>query len=764
MASRSIKNRPSIKKKHPWYGFLMVVAVLVAIVAAGGAGMYALGSSWLQDLPDYKNADAFSIPVPSEVVASDKTTQLAKFQLENREPVNLDQISPYVVHGTVATEDERFYEHGGFDLAGIARALIVNLTGTGREGASTITQQLVRNTLLASEMNDISIKRKVREMYLSVKMEQEYSKDDILGMYLNTINYGNATYGIQAASQRYFSKNASDLSLVEAATLIGIPQSPTYNEPINNPENCLTRRNLVLDRMLSNNYISQEEHDAAQAEPLVLNQTIPSNDGIIAYPQFTRYVRNILTDPNGPYKLSWDEAAGGGLTIVTSLDPAMQKQAEATVAAKTDNLPDGVQGALVAIEPSTGYIKAMVGGDTEVNLATGEGTNADHPGRPSGSSFKVFTLVAALEAGISPQTMLDCTSPATIPGTEYGSSGNKPLTNIDNINYGTRSIASAFEVSSNTGFVRLEMSVGLDKVAEAARRMGITSPLNAVPAMTLGTNNVTMLDMSSAYATIANGGMRNDPTPILQIYDGDGNLLVDNTAEQGSALRRTTSKQVISPEIAHAATEVMKRVVSGAHGTGRDAALPSGQVVAAKTGTSEDYKDITFCGITPQLAVAIWLGDPTNKVALPDHTSADDVFRRFASAALSGKPLQDFANAADPPYKTYSDPKYHVGGGGYGGGSNSGSQNGSNSDSGTSHNNGGSANNTQPDTTTKPEGGGGSSGGGTPPGGDQPGGDKPGGGGDAPGGDKPGGGDQPGGGGGQPPGGGGTGGGTKPAS
>ena len=648
MASRSIKNRPGIKKKHPSVGLLAFLAVLAAVVLAGGVGVYALGSTWLEDLPDYTDADAFNTAQPTEVYASDGTTLLAKFQLENREPVELGQVGQYVLEGTVATEDERFYEHGGFDITGIGRALVNNITGGELEGASTITQQFVRNTILSEEMDDISIKRKVREMYLSVKLEEMYSKDEILLMYLNTINYGSGAYGIQAASQRYFSKNATDLTLAEAATLIGIPQSPTYNNPIDNPENSLKRRNVVLDRMLSNGYISQEEHDAAQAEPIALNQTIPSSDGIYLYPYFTSYVRETLTDADGKYKYSTNEVFKGGLKVVTTIDPTTQQAAEAAAAAKEATLPDAVQAAIVAIDPDNGHVKAMVGGKdysaSQVNLATGEGTNG---GRPCGSSFKTFTLIAALEAGIDPnKTTVDCSSPAEIQG--YG----QTLHNSGNASYGTRNIAGAFAVSSNTGFVRLEMSMGTHKVYEVAKRMGITSPLAETdPTLTLGTYNVTMLDMADAYAAIANGGTHYDAEPILQIYNSKGDVIYDNTQPAG--------EQVISSEVAHAATQVMKGVITG--GTGRSAALPSGQTAAGKTGTSSDYKDLTFCGITPQLSVGIWLGDPSNTVSIGGNTAAD-VFRNFMSAALEGQPLEEFPETGDPAYQTYSDPTYHVGG------------------------------------------------------------------------------------------------------
>ena len=663
MASRSIKNRPGIKKKHPSIGFLAVFTVFLAVIVAGFSGVYALGSSWIGDLEDYDVSDAGQLnsSLPSIMLASDGT-ELARFQVEYRDPVELDQISEYVREGTVATEDERFYEHGGFDLAGIARAVYVNLTGSGKEGASTITQQLVRNTILADEMNDISFKRKVREMYLSVKLEEQYSKDEILLMYLNTINYGSGAYGIEAASQRYFSKHASELTLAEAAALIGIPQSPTYNNPIDHEDNCLARRNLVLDRMLTNGYITQEEHDAAQAEGIVLNTTETTVDGLEKYPYFSSYVRDLLMDPDGDYRYSEDEIFKGGLTIQTTLDVDSQEAAEAAIKEKRESLDPAINGALVAIEPETGFIKAMVGGDdwenNKLNLATGE-RGVPNPGRPSGSSFKVFTLIAALEAGISPQTMVDCSSPATIPNTGY--TGANALQNIDNNNYGTISIQRAFAKSSNTGFVRLEMALGIDKVIATAKKMGITSTLEANPSLTLGQSNVTMLDMASAYAIIANGGVRVDPTPVLTITNSKGEVIVDNTTPDTS-LSKTHSEQVISPEVAHAATEVMKTVVNTSEGTGQEAALPNGQVVAAKTGTSTEYKDITFCGITPQMAVAVWLGDPANVKTLPARVGAGDVFRTFMSAVLDGQPTEQFPQAADPTYKNFSDPTYHVGG------------------------------------------------------------------------------------------------------
>ena len=291
-----------------------------------------------------------------------------------------------------------------------------------------------------------------------------------------------------------------------------------------------------------------------------------------------------------------------------------QQAAEAAIEEKEQRLGGTIQGALVAVDPNTGHVKALVGGrgDSELNLATGKGTNPTNPGRPCGSTFKTFTLIAALEAGINPKTMVDCTSPAVIPDAGYPASN--PLNNINNQSFGNISMQKAFAKSSNTGFVRLEMAVGIDKVINTAKNMGITSPLNPVGSLTLGQQNVTVLDLAKSYAPIANGGTKYDAQPILRISDKNGNIIADNSAPGG--------ERVMSPEVAKATTDVMKTVVTDPEGTGGNARLANGQEVAAKTGTSSDYKDITFCGITPQLSVAIWFGDPSNVEEIPVSVSA----------------------------------------------------------------------------------------------------------------------------------------------
>ena len=646
MLSRAGKRRPSATKKRTVAAVLSVVAVLFTFLISSVVGVYAMVNSWLEDLPDYQSADAFNTSLPTFVYASDRKTVLARFQLEYREPVNLDQISPWLVKAIVDTEDARFYEHEGIDYYGVMRALVNNLSGGRLEGGSTITQQFVRNTILSEEMDEISIKRKVREAFLALQMEKVYEKDDILRMYMNTINFGAGAHGAEAAAQRYFSKPAAELTLAESALLAGIPQSPTYNDPLQYPERALERRDMVLSRMLGEHDITQEEYNKASAAPLGLNPKDISDDGIIAYPYFTSYVRYLLYNN---YDLSEGDILKGGLKVYTTLDIEKQNDAEAACAQKRDALYGDMEVAMAVVDPETGNVQAIVGGEdyraSQVNLATGQGGG----GRPCGSVFKMFTLVESIKQSIDPNsTYLDCTSPATVDG--------YTLENYANESFGTRSIASAFAVSSNTGFVRLISSIGVDNVAATAHDLGVSTDLledEAGATLTLGVQNVTPLDLAHAAATIANGGVRYDLCAISTIESRDGNVIVDDTDPTKRAHR------VLTPEQAHAAQDVMQGVVTG--GTGTAARMSNGQPVGGKTGTSEDYKDITFVGYTPFTAAAIWVGDPTNVSAVPTGQCAD-VFRSYTTALMNREniPVQDFADVDYPQYEPYDDEYYHV--------------------------------------------------------------------------------------------------------
>ena len=588
--------------------------------------------AWTRDLPSVSQAANYAISTKTTVYASDRSTVLAEFYLNEQQATTIDKVSKYVLSGTVATEDERFYQHNGVDLPGIARAVVNNFTGGDLEGASTITQQLVRNTLLADEASDISLKRKVREADLALQMEKQYSKEEILMMYLNTINYGDGCYGIEAAAQHYYQKSAKDLTVNEAATLVGIPQSPTYNNPKNYPDNCLKRRNVVLERMLSYGAITQAEYNQAKSEAIQLNPA-PSkpSDGIYKYPYFTSYVRETLVD-----SLSYEAVYSGGLTVYTTLDTKLQDYAEQATDETFATMESDITMALTCVDPTNGYIVAMVGGrdyaTNQYNMATSES------GRQAGSSFKAFTLTAAIEQGISPSVYIDCSSPTTINGWY--------VENDNNTNLGTRTLESATWASSNTGYARLvtdDDGVKPQSVVDMAARLGVTgtSGFGAYPSITLGVSQVNTTKMAGAYATFAADGMHYDTSCIMEVVDYDGRTLIDNTDPEGT--------QVITKEVSGAVTQVLKGVVT--KGTATDAILASGQESAGKTGTSENCRDAWFCGYTPQYSCSVWTGaDPERDIGYGNWSRA--AWKKFMTLALQDKEIKKFNTYDAPEYNS----------------------------------------------------------------------------------------------------------------
>ena len=468
-------------------GFLLVAGI------AFGIGMLGNINRWLSDLPDYTDADEYLVSEPTHILDS-QGTEIATFFVQNRESVTADKVSEWVLKGTVDVEDERFYEHNGVDIIGIGRAVLAQLSGRS-EGASTITQQLVRNTILSEEQFDQTIERKVREAFIAMEMEKIFSKDEILMMYLNTIYYGHGAYGIQAASKTYLSKNASELTLAEAALLIGLPNSPSYYDPTVNPDVAVDRRNKVLGNMLRIGTISQDEYDAAVAEPLALNVTETSDTGISVYahPYFVDYVKSLLQE-----EFSTDVLFKGGLTVTTTIDPAIQQAAETAAVENINKYPaaNDLQIGMSVVDPKTGHIKAMVGGrdynadPNHVNHATAK--------RQPGSSFKSFTLATAIKMGVNPNITINCESPMywDNPGGE-----DIKIQNIGNHNYGYRSLASATAVSSNTGYVQLAETIGNQNILQTCKSLGLdTSSMHDALSMTLGTGDVTTLTLPSPTA------------------------------------------------------------------------------------------------------------------------------------------------------------------------------------------------------------------------------------------------------------------------
>ena len=602
----------------------LIVGILGAFVALMAACVFAVVmvcSTWLQDLPDYSNLDLYSKSGYSTIYASDRTTVLAKITLENRIEVARNEVSDYVVNGTVATEDERFYQHNGVDIMGIGRAVINNVTGSSREGASTITQQLVRNTVLLDEMNSITVERKVREMYIALKVEQEYTKDQILMMYLNVINYGDGNYGIETAAQDYFGCSANELTLAQAAMLVGIPQSPNANNPREHYDTALERSHLVLRRMLSNGYISQDEYDQAVSEKPQLYKHKSNEDNINTNlaPYFVDYVKQLLQ--TSEFNIS--ELSQGGLSIYTTLDVKAQKAANKAVKEGMAQYDSDMDASLTSIDPSTGNIVAMVGGKNykknQFNLAT-------QMSRQAGSSFKTFALIAAMSEGVSPDTYIDSSSPAQITPTWT-------VSNSEGEGSGNITLRSATTYSVNTVYARLAHGIGAQCIVDTAKKMGITSDLQPFESICLGAQGVNTLEMASAYATLAAGGVYHKPTAVLSVVDTRGNEVYSAGVNEG--------EQVISAAIAQEATNILKTVVE--YGTGTSAALWCGQEAAGKTGTSENGRDLWFCGITPQYSTAVWSGyREETSTGLYGGSTCAPIWRAYMDAVLEGAELEEF--------------------------------------------------------------------------------------------------------------------------
>jgi 1A family penicillin-binding protein len=648
MTARTRKIRHTAKPRAGKYialGFVVILlALLVALVTAG----VSLARSWLEDLPDYSDTDAYLLAEPTKVLDADGNL-IAEFYMENRIPITIDECSQWVLLATVDVEDERFYSHNGVDIKGIARAVVSQITG-GSEGASTITQQLVRNTVLKDEQFEKTLSRKVREAYIAVELEKMYTKDEILLMYLNSIFYGQGCYGIEAAAETYFGKTCAELSLAEAALLAGIPQSPSVYNPLVNPDLAIERRNVVLAAMLRNGDITQDQYDEAVATTLELNYTPRQTSGdAYAYPYFVDYVRDQLSK-----QFSTDIIFKGGLTVKTTISPYVQSCAENAVSEVLGQTDDDLEAALVCIDPHTGYIRAMVGGsdyDVSVfNLATSAK-------RQPGSAFKTFTLAAAIEQGLSPDVAISGASPLTL---QVSADETWTVNNYEYVSYGSVSLRQATWSSINTVYAQIIDEIGAANVADVAYRMGITTTLDAVDSLTLGTTGCTVLEMASAYGTLATGGTHYEPVAIESVLDRNGNVLYQY---------EPVGSYAISPEVAAAVTDILEGVVSDySWGTGTAAALTVDQPLAGKTGTTDDRKDLWFVGYTPQYVAAVWVGYRDREDTIyfngtygKTQTLPNPIFSKFMSAALAGVERAEFPSAATPSYRSNWDWSFSLG-------------------------------------------------------------------------------------------------------
>nr|WP_199289086.1 PBP1A family penicillin-binding protein [Pseudanabaena sp. FACHB-1998] len=604
----------------------------MGIIMIGGAavagGLVGLALSF-RDLPDVRVLKGY-VPVETTYIYDINGELIARLHGDvNREVVTLDRISPHLKRSVLAMEDAYFYTHKGIDPSGIGRAVLANFNAGGTvEGGSTLTQQLVKNLFLSNER---SLNRKVAEAVLAMRVEQVFTKEQILEMYLNQVFLGKNTNGAETASQNYFGKSAADLTLGESAMLAGTIQAPSVFNPVDNFAEAKKRQGLVLDRLLELGWSTPTEVKAAKAQKIVIRK-----QGISYEASRVPYVSQAVT-AELEEKFGKDVVLQGGLRVQTTIDLKLQRIAEEVAAEGHKDLVDrgayADQLALVAVDPRTGFVKALVGGvgDFDKN----QFNRAVLARRQLGSSFKPFVYYAAFATGnYTPDSVID-DSPMTIPD------GDEPYVprNYDNKFSGSISIRQAIAVSRNIPAIKLGIEVGNDNVIAICRKLGINSPLKPVVSLPLGAADVTPMEIAGAYAVFASGGYKSKTTLIARVTDRNGNLVLDNTPKP---------ELILDPIAVSYLTDALRGVIT--NGTATEAQLSEGRPVAGKTGTTSDFRDAWFVGYVPQLSVAIWIGNDDYSPMANGVTGGVyvvPIWRKFMERALAGQPIEQFPVPAE---------------------------------------------------------------------------------------------------------------------
>jgi len=557
------------------------------------------------------------------------------FSNQKRTPVNLDEVPQHLKNATIAIEDKNFYKHQGFDLFGMVRGLSRIFTRGYAQGGSTLTQQLVKNSLLTSQR---TITRKLKEFILTVQIENRYSKDEILQMYFNEVPYGGTAYGVEAAAETYFGKKVADLNLVESAVLAGLPQRPTVYSPFSDdPTAYITRTTQVLRRMREDSYITQDQEQEAVGQ---LDKIDFADKGVsFKAPHFVMYVKKQLEDRYGENLVE-----NGGLRVYTTLDLELQEKAQEAVSQEIEKLEylNITNGASLAIDPNNGEILAMVGSKNYNDPDYDGKVNVTLSLRQPGSAIKPVTYVTAFKKGYTPATLLMDT-PTTFPG-GVGQPDYKPV-NYDGEFHGPMQIRYALGNSINIPAVKMLAKVGVKEMLETAYQMGFSTlePTNENLkrfglSVTLGGGDVKLLDLVSAYAAFANGGLKTEPISILKVTDKEGKVLYEHKPVSG--------KRVLTEEqsflISHILSDNSARLLT----FGENSALVvPGRNVAVKTGTTNDKRDNWTVGWTPQVVIGVWVGNNDNsemKAVASGVSGAAPIWRRTIQAALSGKPNVGF--------------------------------------------------------------------------------------------------------------------------
>ena len=611
-------------KRIKFISIILLIPLIALILSVGGVYYY-----FKQDLPDISSLKNYHPNITSKFY-SDEGELIGEFYLEKRIIVPITRIPRMVIDAFISAEDSDFYKHKGINPVSIIRAFLKNIrAGRIVQGGSTITQQVTKYFLLSSEK---SFSRKIKEAILAYRVENELSKENILFLYLNQIYLGHGAYGVESAAQNYFGKHVEDLNLGEAAMLAGLPRAPSKYSPFVNSKGAKERQAYVLKRMLKEGYITDKQFKQALTTPLTFNTE--ENRQILKAPYFTEHIRRYIEGKYGS-----DALYKEGLLVYTSLNLDMQNAAQVSLESGLTDLErrhkyqghrqsSGLQGALMCMDPDTGYVRAMVGGK---DFKKSKFNRAIQAKRQGGSAFKPIIYAAALDKGYTPATII-VDSPISYDNL-IGGEPWQPK-NSDGEFRGPITFREALAKSINVVTVKILEDLGIDYAARYAGILGITSPLNMDLTMALGSSSVSLLELTRAYAVFAAQGRIVEPIFVTKVVDQNGMVLEENKPQ---------AEEVISPQTAYIMTSLLKGVVQ--NGTGARAQA-IGRPCAGKTGTTNDYVDAWFIGYTPEIVTGVWVGFDEGNQPLGENETGSQaalpIWVEFMKEALKHKEVQDF--------------------------------------------------------------------------------------------------------------------------